>query len=238
MVRITLKGGDLETYESAGPDSFIYVFFPRAGAEQQHAIERDFTWEYWRSLPEEERQVGRYYTVRSFDAATSEMVIDVVVHGDGPGSTWAATRAKAGDAVAFWGPRTAYDPPEATTRWLLVGDETGLPAMGAILEELPAGAHAEVIVEVPDASATVGLASEATFDVRWLCRDGRDAGLSTALLDTVRAMPVEPDGLYAWGGAEHDAMMAIKAHLGEERGLRSDQLSFVGYWRHAAQADG
>ena len=231
MMRITLEGGDLSTYESAGPDCFIYTFFPRAETPDKHAIEHDFTWEYWRTLPVDEQQVGRYYTVRSFDPGRAAMQIDVVVHGNGPGSTWASTRAARGDAVAFWGPRTAYAPPDGTTQWLLVGDETGLPAIGAILEDLPAGAHAEVVIELPDAEMKLPLSSTATFNVRWVLRDGAEAGMTTSLLDAVREMELA-DGVYAWGGAEFEAMKTIKAYLSDERGLTSAQLSMVGYWRH------
>jgi NADPH-dependent ferric siderophore reductase len=237
MVRITLQGGDLITYESAGPDSFIYVFFPRAGAEHRHAIEHDFTWEYWRTLPEDERQVGRYYTVRSFDRARATMVLDIVIHGDGPGSTWASARASKGDAVAFWGPRTAYGPPDDTTRWLLLGDETALPAIGAILEALPADARADAVVELSDASAVVPLVSAASFSVQWLFRDGAEAGLTSALYNAVRAMKPEAPGIYAWAGGEHEAMKTIKAHLADKCGLRGSQLSLVGYWRHRAHPD-
>jgi NADPH-dependent ferric siderophore reductase len=236
MVRVTLQGGDLESYQTAGPDSFIYVFFPREGAENKHAIEHDFTWDYWFTLPEADRQVGRYYTVRSFDPARAEMQIDVVVHGDGPGSTWASARAKPGHAVAFWGPRTAYDPPADTAHWLLVADETGLPAIGAILEDLPAGVRAQVIVEVSDESAEVALRSAAALDVRWLHRDGGEAGLTTALVDAVGVAERDATAAYAWGGGEFVSMQVIKAHL-LDAGFRKDQLSLVGYWRHPAHTE-
>ena len=48
-------------------------------------------------------------------------------------------RARPGDPVALWGPRTAYAPPAGTDWYLLVADETGLPAVAAILESLPEG---------------------------------------------------------------------------------------------------
>ena len=84
MMRITLQGGDLATFESAGPDSFVYVFFPRRGEEERYAVAHDFTWDFWRALPEDERPIGRYYTVRSFNTAAAAMEIDIVVHGEGP----------------------------------------------------------------------------------------------------------------------------------------------------------
>ena len=48
-------------------------------------------------------------------------------------------RAKRGDPVALWGPRTRTTRPADTDWLLLAADETGLPAVAVILEQLPAG---------------------------------------------------------------------------------------------------
>ncbi|MCB0977781.1 MAG: siderophore-interacting protein, partial [Acidimicrobiales bacterium] len=60
--RLTLAGG-LERYRSAGPDSFVYVLLPPPG-RRELTIGTDFTWTACFAMPEEERPVGAYYTVR------------------------------------------------------------------------------------------------------------------------------------------------------------------------------
>ncbi|HRE03068.1 MAG TPA: siderophore-interacting protein, partial [Ilumatobacteraceae bacterium] len=93
---------------------------------------------------------GAYYTVRSWDPVVGEMTCDFVLHGDeGLASAW-ATRARPGDKVALWGPRTAYAPPADTEWYLLVGDETGQPGIGAIVDSLPADAVVHAVIEVSD----------------------------------------------------------------------------------------
>ena len=54
-----------------------------------------------------------------------------------------------------------YDPPADCDWQLLVADMTGLPALGRIVENLPAGSRAYVIVETIDAADWQQLASAA-----------------------------------------------------------------------------
>ena len=94
-------------------------------------------------LPDDEKPVGAYYTVRRWDPERQRLHLQFVLHDDpGPAATWAA-RAEVGDPVALWGPRTAFDPPPGTDRYVLCADETGLPAVAAILEWLPQNIESE-----------------------------------------------------------------------------------------------
>jgi len=74
----------------------------------------------------------------------------VVLHADEGDGSWWASHAKPGDPAALWGPRTTYRRPADAETLLLVGDETAIPAIAAILESLPAGDHASVVIEVPN----------------------------------------------------------------------------------------
>ncbi len=233
---ITFGGGDLDTFAPLGPDTFLYVLLPPPGRAEL-TIGRSFTWEAHRTMPEAERPVGAYYTVRSWRPADAELDMLFVLHGDtGPASAWAG-RAAAGDPVALWGPRTSYHPPAGTDRWLLVADETGLPGVATILESLPAGTPATVIAEVAGEAEHQDLPESPSFEVTWLHRDGADPGTTTLLADAVRALPW-PDGTpYVWGGGESRAMTAVRKHVRHERGLPRDAVSLVGYWRHPTSPD-
>src|SRR5690606_926564 len=111
-------------------------------------IDASFTWEQYGTMPDDERPVGAYYTLRRWRPDVAELDVLMVLHGDtGPASAW-AHRAKPGDPVALWGPRTAYGPPAGSDRYLLVADETGLPAVAVVLEELDDGVPVQVVAEV------------------------------------------------------------------------------------------
>lgn len=234
--RITFAGGDLATFTPAGPDTFLYVLLPPPGRTEL-TIDRSFTWEGVFAMPEAERPVGAYYTLRHWRPEGPELDMLFVLHDEGHATTW-ARRARPGDPVALWGPRTAYDPPAGTDRYLLVADETGLPAVARILEELPPGTPAQVVAEVADAAEHQELPERPEVEVTWVHRDGAPAGTTTLLVDAVRALPWPGAGtLYVWGGGESRAMTAVRRHVRRERGLDREAVSLVAYWRHSAHGD-
>jgi NADPH-dependent ferric siderophore reductase len=228
--QITVGRGDLVRFSPLAADTFVYVLLPPAGRDEL-TIDSSFTWAAYEAMPEAERPVGAYYTLRRWRPEAHELDLHFVLHGDeGAASAW-ARRAKAGDPVALWGPREAFVPPAGTDHYLLVGDETGLPAIGAILESLDPGTAATVVVEVAGPEEHVPLPTSAAVEVIWLHRLGAAPGTTTALVDAVRQLPW-PDGrIYAWGGAESRAITAVRKHVRDERGLPREAVSMTGYWR-------
>jgi NADPH-dependent ferric siderophore reductase len=242
--RITFGGGDLADVRWLSPDQFFYVLLPPLGSTQM-SIDRTFTWEQVRELPPDVQPRGAYYTVRHHRPEVNEIDIDVVRHGDDvpesrSASTWAA-HAGPGDVAALWGPRTSWEPPADTQAYLLVADETGLPAVGAIMDHLPSDATVRVVVEVADAQEQQPLAVGPDVQVTWLHRNGAEPGTTTQLVDAVRALTDSdrwPAGqVYAWGGGETKAMTATRRHLRDHVRLARHQVSMVGYWRRGGQHD-
>lgn len=88
-----------------------------------------------------------------------------MVHGEHGDGAWWAQHVKAGDPVALWGPRSVYRKPYDCSRVLLIGDETALPAMAAILESFEPGERAAVLVEVSDVDDRIPLESRAEVSV-------------------------------------------------------------------------
>jgi len=212
------------------------VLLPPPGRTEL-GIDSSFTWEGAQELAEEDRPVGAYYTLREWRADTHELDMLFVLHGDtGPASAWAA-RAQPGDAVALWGPREGWDPPPGAEWYLLVADDTGLPAVACILETLPDGARVQVIAEVDDETEHQELPVRPGVDVRWCHRYGAEPGTTTLLLDAVRALTFPPGTGYVWGGAESRAMTQVRKLARQERGLPRASVLLVGYWRHVAHGD-
>ncbi len=230
MREVTFRGGDLATFRPLGADTFLYLLLPPPGRPEL-APDSSFTWEKAFALPEEERPVGAYYTVRRWRPEVAEMDIWMVLHGDeGPASAWAG-RAAVGDQVALWGPRSAYEPPAGTDRLLLVADETGLPAVAALLAQRPAGMPVRVIAEVDDEAHRPPLPVDDNVTVTWVHRDGAAPGTTTLLLDAVVALPPFEGQPYVWGGAESRTLTKVRKEVRVNRGLPREQVSLVGYWR-------
>jgi NADPH-dependent ferric siderophore reductase len=96
---------------------------------------------------------------------------------------------------------------------VLAADETGLPALPAIVETLPRGHRAIALAEVHDDGERLGVESEADVDLRWLSRDGRAPGTTTLLADAVGGLALPSRPGQAWGGGEALAMRGVRDAL-------------------------
>ena len=108
-----------------------------------------FTWQPGQDVmlqvPGTDRAVRRRYTIRRGDPEAGTLDIEVVLHGDGPFARWAASAA-VGDRVEGIGPRGVITVREGAAHHLFVGDESAIPATFAMVEALPAGTTATVVL--------------------------------------------------------------------------------------------
>ena len=119
---------------------------------------------------------------------------------------------------------------------LLAADETGLPALLAILESLPAGRRAIALAEVAGDDERQPLATAADVDLRWISRDGRPAGTTTVLIDALREIRLPPERGQGWGGGEALAMRDVRRHLVANHPAVAS-LNVMGYWKHRGTPD-
>jgi NADPH-dependent ferric siderophore reductase len=170
------------------------------------------------------REVRRRYTVRS--SAGEQLVLDAVLHGHGPGSSWAQS-LEPGRQVSFFGPRGELPLPPAG--WLLaLTDEAGLPAIGALAEAAAAtGRDLQVLAEIAEDSERYPLAANAR--VRWLTRDGRPAGTPDLLLGALEEFRPGTGPGYAYLLGESRAIVTVRDELARF-GLSRSEVYAKGYW--------
>lgn len=222
MRRITLGGPELAGFISLGTDDHVKLLFPQTAAEQA-ALET--------LVPGAGKDSGpmpamRDYTPRRYDLSTGELDIDFVLHGDGPASTW-AEQATPGQYLNIGGPRGSMVVPDIFDNYLLIGDETAIPAIARRLEELPTGRRVLAVIEVHDAAERQALHSAAHVEVIWVEREGGRLDL----IDTVRQLQVPEGKLYAWVATESKVSRQIRRVLLDEHGLNDQFVKAVGYWR-------
>ncbi|WP_168646904.1 siderophore-interacting protein [Dyella sp. SG609] len=225
MQRIVLGGAELEGFFSGAPDDHVKLFFPNDAGELVFPKRGPNGLEY---PPGADPSPMRDYTPRHHDTLHGELTVDFVLHGDGPASTW-ADAAKVGDVIGAGGPRGSFVVADDFDHYVLVADETGLPAIGRWLEEMPASASATVLVEVPDESDRQVLFTDAQCDVRWFERDGVDAAVSTLLEDALRGVSPKGDAFY-WIAAESRRARNMRLMLAE-RGVPKEWVRATGYWK-------
>ncbi|WLQ41006.1 siderophore-interacting protein [Streptomyces laculatispora] len=240
MLRVTFSGDALASVMEDRPDQQMKLCFPRQGQRAPRLPEPDAEdtygtrwYEACLAIPEPERPLMRSFTVRSYDPGSGVMAVDFVLHGDGGPATRWALGAGPGDVVGMVGPSSAYARPlPEAGRLLLAGDESALPAIGTILESLPAGAPVTVCAEVADAAEEQRFDTAAELTLRWVHRDRGES-----LLEAVRSAALPRGSAAAWLAGEAGTVRALRRHLVEERGLPRSAVEFSGYWRRALTQD-
>ncbi|HYI54302.1 MAG TPA: siderophore-interacting protein [Microlunatus sp.] len=228
MIRMVFGGDDLRRFVSSGdPDERLVVVLPRAGEREAPVPVRqdDGSLDY----PAEDEPEMRSYTVRRVDSATGEMVIDFVRHEGGAAAGW-AIQARAGDVVYLSPANGWYKPPADATWQLLMADMTALPALGRILEELPAQQRAVVLAEVTGPSDTQRIESLAEVTCTWLHGSGNGHGPSR-LLAALQEMELPEGPGYIWFAGEAAESREVRKYVRRELGWPTERFTIIGYWR-------
>lgn len=219
MRRITLGGPELAGFISLGSDDHIKLLFPQNAAEQAALESPTFT-----IKGEGPQPAMRDYTPRRFDLSIGELDIDFVLHGDGPASTW-AEQAQVGQHLYIGGPRGSMIVPDIFDSYLLIGDETAIPAIARRLEELPAGRKVLAVIEVADAAEQQALKSAADVKIVWVLRGQDD------LLEVVRNLTLPEGTLYSFVATETKLSRQVRRVLLDTHKVNDEFLKAVGYWR-------
>lgn len=232
--QVTLAGEDLVRFEPLGPDSFVYVLLPPPGRDQL-TVDGGFTWQQYQQMPEPERPVGAYYTVRAWRPDVAELDLQFALHDPaGPATAWVHD-VRPGMPVAVWGPRDGFAPPPDTDWYLLVADDTGLPAVAAILDHLDDDVPVTVVAEVDRATTRPPLPVRENLEVVWVHRDGAPPGtVASQVAEALEALPIPDGGGYVWCGAETATVRAVRRHARSSLALRGDRIGLTPYWRRAA----
>lgn len=184
------------------------------------------------------RTLGRAYTIRRYHAARGELEIDFVVHDEtpaaqhGPAARW-LEHAAPGDEVEFAAPKRGFraDP---TAPWtLLVGDETALPAIFAILESLPERAPVQTYIAISDARARLPL--EGAFathprsrDIHWIEADTAHAG--GMMVGALSALQMPPGTPQVFLAGEASLLKQVRTLLEDTWAVPRDAIDAKGYW--------
>jgi NADPH-dependent ferric siderophore reductase len=226
MQRITFGGDALRGFHSPGADDHVKLFLPNRHGQ----LVLPTPGPEGLVFPSgREPSPMRDYTPRHFDGARNELVIDFVLHGDGPASTW-AWQAGPGQQLAVGGPRGSFLLAHDYDRYVLVGDETALPAIGRLLEELPTNTRITVLLELPDPGDRQALPTRAGIEIHWLDRAGRPGADECLLEQALRALPDAGGDTFYWIGCESRRARAMRLWL-DERGVPKDSIKASGYWK-------
>lgn len=207
MIRIVLEGEELADFQSLAPDDHIKLFFP-SGTDKPEM---------------------RDYTPRMLDRAARRLTIDFAVHEAGPATQWAID-ARPGDGLEIGGPRGSAVVAQVFDWWLLIGDETALPAMGRWVEEMPEDARVTTLGLVIGAEEEQSFVTRAVHQARWLHRPAEVAADPTAALAAAAALDLPEGRGFIWIAAEAAVARTLRAHFLTDRGHPRECIKASGYW--------
>jgi NADPH-dependent ferric siderophore reductase len=233
MRRIVVGGDQLAGFVSGAPDDHVKLFFPNPEGEFVTPTMTPQGPVY----PEGKvHSPMRDYTPRHYDAQANQLTLDFVRHGDGPATRW-AEHAQPGDALGMGGPRGSYVVADDFDHYVLLGDETALPAIGRWLEEMPDdGRQVQAFIEIPEEDDRQDLQCEADAQIGWLERNGVPAATSTLLEDTLRDFD-PPDGdTFYWIACESRRARMMRKFLEGHLQVPKEWIRATGYWKHDADA--
>ena len=234
LVRITLAGEDLRDYVDNGGDQHVAVLF----FGDEVIVPDPFTGAAMKRMRPYVRPRMRRYTIRRFEPESRTLEIDVLVHDDdGPGTQWASS-VRVGDLVYWWGPTEAWHPDPGTEHVLLVGDETALPAIEAIVRETAARIRVSVVAEVTGAQDEPYLAEVAhSAEITWVHRDADPSTALARFLEAVRSLPPATSTTQVWGATEYRTVQALRRHFHADLGLDRQRAFLVTYWTRGQPQD-
>ncbi|MFD6166535.1 siderophore-interacting protein [Oerskovia sp. NPDC060287] len=235
MVRVHLEAvGDWRWTTDGQGDERIDLAFPFPG--ETVAEIAFFNQDDYGVVPVEGTEPPwRHYTARRVHDAGRTIVVDLAVHDGGLASDW-AVRAEPGHVLGVFAggdSRSYYDAPDDAEWRLLVADPTGLPGLGRIVEELPAGAVAHAVVEVPTLEDRQQLETRGDVTYTWLVT-AEGARTGAALVEAVRGLSVRTTPGYAWVACESAASRDVRRTLRTAWGMPRDRHQVVGYWTAGA----
>jgi NADPH-dependent ferric siderophore reductase len=230
--RITFTGDDLATFQSLSPEDHIKVAVPEPGRTDIDLPEwgpNGLFYPEGRTRPQ-----LRDYTPRSYSQQDRTLVVDLVLHGDGPASNWAA-RAEPGHRVGIMGPRGSHLVEDVFDWYLMIGDETVLPSIARRLAEAKPETTYVAFIEVNGPEDEQAFDTVANTEITWVHRNGDVPGTTTGLEEALRAFVAGglPSGeVFVWAGGEAGILKGIRRFLLNEAGFDRNWTSFSGHWKY------
>ncbi|MEM9201341.1 MAG: siderophore-interacting protein [Actinomycetota bacterium] len=222
MMRVVVGGPELDGLEMPEPAASVRLLVPWPG----EAFELP-TWNGNEFLLTD----GRRPALRTFTPVSIEenaLTLDIVRHPGGAISDWAETVGP-GDPCAVSGPGRGETIDLDATRYVVLGDETALPAIEQLLEAMPAATAVEVHIELEHPHARLELPAHPAATIIWHEAE-RGAPPGASLRRAVETVAID-DGTRLWAAGEAAAVQAIRKHLFDVRGVARSHTTIRGYWK-------
>lgn len=210
MKRIVFTSPELADFESSGHDDHVKLFFATDGEAGSPPSGRDFT-------------------PRSFDGTQQTLVVEFVLHAHGPATSWARA-APIGSTLEIGGPRGSTIVPDDFDWYLLIGDESALPAIARRVEELRTGVPVTTVVAIADGDEEQSFATAADWRPHWVHREHEHADDDVTLVRALENIDTGGGDGFVWIAAETAVARAVRRYMLDGRHHPAAWLKAAAYW--------
>lgn len=235
LIRVKLKVDDIHDFQHATPGNNNKILVPPPGVKEIHFPEMDPETGKMLPIPDHLASSRRTYTHSGIDLERSELFIDFVAHGEeGPASAW-AIHCQPGDVLGIMmktGPKELF--PEVENM-LFVGDATALPAIAAMVKQLPEHTRATCVLEVYGKEDELELPSRASTTIHWLHNPHPERG--SELAERVRGLALPGASRFVFIAAEFDTVKDLRGYFRKELEWDRTEISAYSYWKAGVAED-
>lgn len=221
---ITLTGENLDDFISESFEDHVKLYFPPSGKIKP-------------SLPQlnpngsldtsgmKDGTIVRDFTPRRFNTLKKEVEFQFFIHHDRPASTW-AVQAQPGDFIGMSGPKKSLIIPTEFDWYLMLGDETAIPALGRFLDELSTERSVTVVIETDQPAPSSLFKSAKNFHIQWVNKSLNP----TSLHDYIAQWSIPSGEGFVWGAGEYAIMRALYSELINTKKIDKSRMRISSYW--------
>ncbi|KFK94299.1 MULTISPECIES: siderophore-interacting protein [unclassified Serratia (in: enterobacteria)] len=231
--RITFSAPDLCHYPANAAAAHIKVFLPCAGQTQPDLPTLSDNGPVWPA--DAVRPIVRTYSIRAVRPEQAEIDIEFALHDhNGPAVNF-ARQAKPGDKIGISNPGGPKPMLPAADFYCLAGDPSSLPAIAALLENLPANSTGRVFIRVDTPADVLDLKKPANVELSWIIGS---TDKTAELITQFCAQPLPQAGIHFWLAGEDRLVVELRRYLRREWKCDRNQLYAVPYWREGLNEEG
>lgn len=231
-IRITLENELIPNYRNTTIGVNNKIFIAPEGCSKVHLPEFDLDTQNWKEQDPSIKPYVRTYTHRGINLDKNEIYIDFVAHGaEGPASNWAINAPIGAELGVVMGTENSELYPEAET-YFLIGDATAIPVLSAILESLPKGVTANVLLEVVSEEDKQVWGSKADVTIRWIVNP--TPGINSELASVAKTLLKKHHGnsKFAYVAAEFSSVKELRTFIRKDLHWKQDELHAYSYWKY------
>ncbi|MBF1994224.1 siderophore-interacting protein [Serratia symbiotica] len=231
--RVTFTAPELQHYPTNAAAAHIKLFLPLAGQEWPDLPTLTENGPRWAA--DARRPIVRTYSVRAVRPERAEIDIEFAIHPHSGPAVNFARHAKAGDKIGISNPGGPKPMLPECDFYCLAGDPAALPALAALLENLPTHSAGHAFIRVDSASDVIRLKTPAGFALSWII-GGTEK--TSELITQFFSLILPSRETYYWLAGEDRLVVELRRYLRRERQCDRHHFYAVPYWREGFNEEG